>query len=98
MSDLIHRGSLRSDAPLQSLIQPSRSGGFSAADQHTRHVRLLKWLILAIIVSAAVIFGGFVWLNLNSSPAPPIDVAGPVVSEDHLTMELPHMSGFNGQN
>lgn len=83
---------------LSGLAGRGPAQSFDAVARHSRRVRLLKWAIPLIAVVAVCGFVGRALIASYRSELPKIEIAATALSGDNLTMEKPHLSGFNSQN
>lgn len=72
-----------------------RQAAFGAAARHSRRVRWLKVAVPALAVAGAVAFVGLVWLDPFAPRQAKLDLGTLSVKGDTLTMDLPHLTGFN---
>jgi lipopolysaccharide export system protein LptC len=87
------------EAPRRRLrYDPSRRGGeaaYRAAQRHSRIVRALKYILPALAILGGVIF----WASARFIPSDLsdlVDQAGIDMQSNSVTMDKPHISGFEG--
>ena len=73
----------------------SRDIAFNAARRHSRFVRFLKFAVPSLALIGVVVFVFFAWFNPFRVKDAEVDLGKLNVSGDKLTMELPHLTGFN---
>lgn len=73
----------------------ARGGAFREADRHSRRVRLLKILVPGLAVLGSIAFVAYVLFDPFRAKDIKVDVGALSVSGDKLTMEMPHLTGFN---
>jgi lipopolysaccharide export system protein LptC len=76
-------------------LERARGSAFRAADRHSRQVRLLKIAVPSLAVFGTLAFVLYVWFDPFREKDVQVDVGALSVSGDKLTMELPHLTGFN---
>jgi len=87
------------EAPRRRLrYDPSRRGGeeaYRAARRHSKLVRALKYILPAL----ALLGGGIFWASARFIPSELVDLvdqAGIDLQSNSVTMDKPHISGFEG--
>jgi lipopolysaccharide export system protein LptC len=73
----------------------SREVAFSAARRHSRVVRMLKVAVPTLAILGTLAFVLVAWLDPFRAKDVKVDLGKLDVSGDRLTMELPHLTGFN---
>jgi lipopolysaccharide export system protein LptC len=73
----------------------ARGGAFRDADRHSRRVRLLKILVPGLAVLGSLAFVAYALFDPFRAKDIKVDVGALSVSGDKLTMEMPHLTGFN---
>lgn len=72
-----------------------RDHAFAAANRHSALVKGLKITMPVLAALGALGFGAYVWLDPFHRPQASVDVSSLQLHGDRLTMELPHLTGFN---
>ncbi|MDQ0470238.1 LPS export ABC transporter periplasmic protein LptC [Labrys wisconsinensis] len=73
----------------------SREVAFDAARRHSRVVRTLKVAVPALALLGTIAFVLYAWLDPFRAQEVHVNIGKLDVSGDKLTMELPHLTGFN---